>query len=274
MKKLMVLTLTLMLLIVAGCGNNKTTENEAGTNSGELTKLKVASLIPPMTDILDIVKPLLKEEGIDLEVVVLSDNVQPNEALANKEVDANFFQHVPYMEQFNASKGSELVAVQPVYNAIYGGYSKRYKDIADLPDGATLVMANDPTNIGRSLEMFEAAGMIKLKEGVGIQATQADIVENPKNYKFEEVDLLMLARMIDDADLVAMTPAYANPLGLTPKKDALITESDDSEFTITLVARSDNKDSAAIQKLAAAISGPEVKKFLEDNYADIALPAF
>ncbi len=271
----MILVLTLMVLVVAGCGSNKAAENNTAKGSNdELTKLKIATLIPPMTEILDIVKPLLKEDGIDLEIVVLSDNVQPNEALANKEVDANFFQHVPYMKQYNESKGSNLVEVQPVYDAIYGGYSKRYKTIADLPEGATLVMANDPSNIGRSLQMFAAADLIKLKEGVGIQATQADITENPKKFKFEEVDLLMLARMLDDGDLVAMTPAYASPLGLTPKKDALITEGEDSEFTITLVAREDNKDSDAIQKLAKRISGPEVKKFLEDNYADIALPAF
>lgn len=274
----MILLLTLMVILIAGCGTNTASNtnsaNSIAENSGEPIKLKVATLIPPMTDILDIVKPLLKEDGIELEVVVLSDNVQPNEALANKEVDANFFQHVPYMEQFNASKGSELVSVQPVYNAIYGGYSKRFKDIADLPDGATLVMANDPSNIGRSLEMFEAAGLITLKEGAGIKATQADITANPRKFKFAEVDLLMLARMLDDADLVAMTPAYASPLGLTPKKDALITESEDAKFAITLVARSDNKDSVAIKKLAERISGPEVKKFLEDNYADIALPAF
>lgn len=278
MKKSMILLLTLMVILIAGCGTNTASNTNAANsstdNSGEPIQLKVATLIPPMTDILDIVKPLLKEDGIELEVVVLSDNVQPNEALANKEVDANFFQHVPYMEQFNASKGSELVSVQPVYNAIYGGYSKRFKDIADLPDGATLVMANDPSNIGRSLEMFEAAGLITLKEGVGIKATQADITGNPRKFKFAEVDLLMLARMLDDADLVAMTPAYASPLGLTPKKDALITESEDAKFAITLVARSDNKDSVAIKKLAERISGPEVKKFLEDNYADIALPAF
>ena len=275
-KTTIVLTLLVLVLALAGCGNgnNKEAAETPAATSAEPVKIKVASLIPPMTDILDIVKPILQEQGVDMEIVILSDNVQPNEALANKEVDANFFQHVPYMEQFNASKSANLVAVQPVYDAIYGGYSKRFKDIADLPEGATLVMANDPSNIGRSLQMFADAGLITLKEGVGIQATQADITANTKNYKFEEVDLLMLARMLDDADLVAMTPAYASPLGLTPKKDALITEGEDSAFTITLVAREDNKDSEAIRKLAKAISGPEVKKFLEDNYADIALPAF
>ena len=270
--------LMLVAVIAAGCGNNEAGSNTAGNNGGENAQqevtLKVASLIPPMTDILDIAKPLLKEEGINLEVVILSDNIQPNAALANKEVDANFFQHVPYMEEYNQNNGSELVAVQPIYNAVYGAYSKKYKTLEELPEGATIAIANDPTNIGRSLVMFEKNGLIKLKEGVGIQATQADITENPHNYKFEEVDLLMLARTLDDVDLVAMTPAYASPLGLTPKKDALLTEGDDSAFTITMVARADNADSEPIQKLAKAMTSPEVKQFLAENYDEIALPAF
>jgi D-methionine transport system substrate-binding protein len=283
------MTLAMLMLVLSACGNNGNASNAsnggnaetgvatpatAESEATETTTLKVASLIPPMTDILELIKPQLKEEGINLEVVVLSDNVQPNDALANKEVDANFFQHVPYMEQYNESKNTALVPVQPVYHAIYGAYSKRYKSMEELPDGATIAIANDPSNIGRSLVMLDKAGVIKLKEGVGIEATQADIVENSHNYKFEEVDLLMLARMLDDADLVLMTPAYASPLGLTPKKDALLTETVDSAFAITLVARQDNRDSEAIQKLAKAISSPEVKQFLKDNYDEIALPAF
>lgn len=275
--KWMLLVLALML-VLAGCGKKEETpaaeNNASGSGGKQEVTLKVATLIPPMTDVLDIVKPLLKEDGVNLEVVVLSDNVQPNTALANKEVDANFFQHVPYMEQYNEANNATLVPVQPIYNAIYGAYSKKYKSMDELPEGATIAIANDPSNIGRSLVMLEQNGIIKLKEGVGFNATQADIVENKKNYKFEEVDLLMLARMMDDADLVAMTPAYASPLGLTPKKDALLTEKDDSHFAITLVAREDNKDSEAIQKLAKRMAGPEVKAFFEKNYADIAIPAF
>lgn len=282
-KKALLILLFAMTLLLAACGqkadNTAATGSkpdqaatETGTN-GEQT-LKVATLIPPMTDILDIVKPLLQKDGINLEVVVLSDNVQPNDALANKEVDANFFQHVPYMTQYNESKGSNLVAIQPIYDAIYGAYSKKYKSIEELPEGAVIAIANDPSNIGRSLQMLAAAGMITLKDGVGMNATQADITANPKNFAFKEVDLLMLARMYDEADLVAMTPAYAKPLNLTPVKDALVTEKADSTFAITLVAREDNKDSAAIQKLKEHMAGPEVKKFLEDNYSDIAVPAF
>ncbi|MDQ0087514.1 D-methionine transport system substrate-binding protein [Paenibacillus anaericanus] len=279
MNKKMMSMLVLLMVVIAGCGNNQAKENQPeqgkeNTPTKTEATLKVATLIPPMTEILDVVKPLLKEEGINLEVVVLSDNVQPNDALANKEVDANFFQHVPYMKQYNENKHTELVPIQPIYNAIYGAYSKRYKTMEELPEGATIAIANDPTNIGRSLVMLDKAGIIKIKEGVGIQATQGDIIENKKKFKFEEVDLLMLARMLDDADLVLMTPAYASPLGLTPKKDALLTETDDSEFVITLVARADNQDSEIIQKLAKVMSGPEVKKFLEENYDEIAVPAF
>lgn len=279
MNKKMMSMLVLLMVVIAGCGNNQAKENQPeqgkeNTPAKSEVTLKVATLIPPMTEILDVVKPLLKEEGINLEVVVLSDNVQPNDALANKEVDANFFQHVPYMKQYNENKHTELVPIQPIYNAIYGAYSKRYKTMEELPEGATIAIANDPTNIGRSLVMLDKAGIIKIKEGVGIQATQGDIIENKKKFKFEEVDLLMLARMLDDSDLVLMTPAYASPLGLTPKKDALLTETDDSEFVITLVARADNQDSEIIQKLAKVMSGPEVKKFLEENYNEIAVPAF
>ncbi|MDO7907641.1 MetQ/NlpA family ABC transporter substrate-binding protein [Paenibacillus sp. JX-17] len=276
MRRGTMLLLAAMLVILAGCGGKEdaSNSNQNAGNDGKEVTLKVATLIPPMTDVLDIVKPILKKEGVNLDIQVLSDNVQPNNALANKEVDANFFQHVPYMEQYNEANGSKLVAVQPIYNAIYGAYSKKFKSIDELSEGATIAIANDPSNIGRSLVMLEQNGMIKLKEGAGYNATQQDITDNPKKFKFKEVDLLMLARSIDDVDLVAMTPAYAKPLGLTPKKDALITEKDDNHFAITLVAREDNAQSDAIQKLAKAMTGPEVKKFFEDNYADIAIPTF
>ncbi|MCL6573341.1 MAG: ABC transporter substrate-binding protein, partial [Bacillus sp. (in: Bacteria)] len=243
MKKIFLLVV-LTLIALTGCSDIEKSETaKKSTEKTEKITLKVATLIPPMTDILEIVKPLMKEEGIILEIVVLGDNVQPNNALANKEVDVNFFQHVPYMKEYNQANGSDLVLVEPIYHAVYGAYSKQFKSIDELPNGATIAIANDPTNIGRSLVMLANHGLITLKEGAGIHATQADIVKNEKNYKFEEVDLLMLARMLDDADLVAMTPAYAAPLGLSPKKDALLTESLESEFAISLVSRSDNAKS-------------------------------
>lgn len=274
MKKLLTLFLASILLLAA-CGNTKDEENntEGEKEVEENIEIRVASLIPPMTDMLEIAQPLLKEDGIDMEIVILSDNVQPNDALANEEVDANFFQHPPYMEQFNEANDSNLVVAQHVYHAILGAYSNKHKNIEELPEGAEVAVPNDSSNLARALQLLEKGGLITLAEGVGLEATQKDIVENPKNIKILEVDLLMLARSIDDVDLVTMLPAYAEPLGLSPVNDSLIDEGE-SAFPISLVAREDNIDSEAIKKLAEHLSGPEVRAFLEENFADIAFPAF
>ncbi|SDN87098.1 D-methionine transport system substrate-binding protein [Psychrobacillus sp. OK028] len=274
MKKIIFL-ITMLILILAGCGQEKEAKDKGSEDKvQEEVTLKVASLIPPMTEILELVKPKLAAESIDLEIVVLGDNVQPNSALAAGEVDVNFFQHVPYMEEFNRNNDAELVPIVPIYFANYGTYSKEYNSMDELPEEAVIAIANDVSNIDRSLALLAQHNVITLKEKTGPYYTKADIVENPKNYKFEEVDLLMLARMYDDADAVVMTPAYAAPLNLTPKSDALITEGDDNDFAITLVARKDNKDSEAIKKLAEAMTSPEVREFLEKNYDETAIPAF
>ena len=278
MKKILLLILAL-LFIAVGCGQNQNNEAKEDESANvqepeEVTTLKVASLIPPMTEILELVKPKLAEEGINLEMVVLGDNVQPNSALAAGEVDANFFQHVPYMEEFNRNNNAELVPIVPIYFANYGVYSKEYKSMEELPEDAVIAIANDVSNIDRSLALLAQHKVIALKEKTGVYYTEADVIENPKNYKFETVDLLMLARMYDDADAVIMTPAYAKPLGLTPKSDALLTEGVENDFAITLVARKDNADSEPIQKLAKAMTSPEVRKFLEENYSETAIPAF
>ena len=270
MKKLLFL-MTMFILILAGCSQ----ENEAtDKEKDEKVTLKVASLIPPMTEILELIKPQLAEQSINLEIVVLGDNVQPNTALAAGEVDVNFFQHVPYMEEFNRNNDANLVPIVPIYFANYGTYSKEYNSMNELPEEAVIAIANDISNIDRSLALLAQHDVITLKEKTGPYYTKADIVENPKNYKFEEVDLLMLARMYDDADAVVMTPAYAAPLNLTPKSDALLTEGDDNDFAITLVARKDNKDSEPIKKLAEAMTSSEVREFLEKNYDETAIPAF
>lgn len=287
MKKILYVTL-LCALFLTGCGQNNANnasqsnqENQSSqvnneqTNEGaEAVTLKVASLIPPMTEILELIKPALAEEGVELEVLVLSDNVQPNSALWAKEVDANFFQHVPYMEEFNRNNEAELVPVVPIYFANYGVYSKQYASMDELPEGSVIAIANDVSNIDRSLALLAQHEVITLQEKTGPYYTQKDITANPKNYKFEEVDLLMLARMYDDADAVVMTPAYASPLGLTPKNDALLTEGVENDFAITLVARKDNAESEPIQKLAKAMTSDEVREFLQQNYDETAIPAF
>jgi len=269
MKKLLPILLVLAMFLAACGGKDEKTSEQAESKK----EIKVASLIPPMTDMLELVKPLMEKDGYDMKIVVLSDNVQPNQALKDKEVDANFFQHPPYMKQFNEANNANLVVVQPVYEAPLGAYSKKYDTLDELPDGATIAIPNDSSNIARSLKLLEIGGLIKLKEGAGLDATQKDIVENPKNIKILEVDLLMLARSYEDVDAVTMLPAYAEPLGLNPAEDSLIEEGE-SDFPISLIAREDNADSEAIQALAKHLSGPEIAKFLKENFPTTYKPAF
>lgn len=276
MKKLIFLLVMSSILVVAGCSKSDSSSEPEKTpaKEDEIVTLKVASLIPPMTEILELVKPTLAEEGIDLEIVVLGDNVQPNSALAAEEVDANFFQHVPYMEEFNRNNDANLVPITPIYFANYGVYSKDYDSMEQLPKGASIAIANDISNIDRSLALLAQKDLITLKDKEGPYYTKADIIENPNDYQFKEVDLLMLARMYDDADAVVMTPAYAAPLNLTPKSDALLTEGVENDFAITLIAREDNKDWEPIQKLSKAMTSDAVREFLEENYDETAIPAF
>lgn len=266
------LAVGLAAVLLTACNNEDVTPKYSTTE--ETTTLKVATLIPPMTEILELVEPQLEKDGIDLEIVVLGDNVQPNTALAAEEVDANFFQHKPYMEEFNRNNEATLVPIEEIYFANYGVYAKNYDAIDALPDGATVAIANDISNIDRSLTLLAQHNVITLGDKKDTYYTEADIIENPKNLKFEAVDLLMLARMYDDADAVVMTPAYAAPLGLTPKSDALVTEGIENDFAITLIAREDNEDDAAIQALAAAMTSDVVRDFLEEEYDETAIPAF
>lgn len=276
MKKLWMM-ITALLILLVGCGKteNETEENTNVEKDTEQTiKVATASSIEIVSEIMEIAEKLLAEQGIRLENVVVSDNIQPNTALAEKEVDANFFQHALWMQTFNENNNSNLVVVEPVYHAALGLYSKEYKSMEELPEGATIAVPNDPTNLGRALAFLDAKGVIQLKEGTGIYGTLQDIEENPKKYQFKEVDLLMLARMYDDADASVMYPSYAMPLNLSPSKDALLVEDPIDDFAISLVAREDNADSDLVQKLADAVTSPEVKQFLEENYPESAAPAF
>jgi D-methionine transport system substrate-binding protein len=215
----------------------------------------------------------LKQQGVNVQVVEVTDFVQLNPLTEQKQLDANFFQHVPYLEQSNHDNHTHLVPVVPVFTSVFGAYSRRYKRIQDLPDGALIVFPNDPANSGRSLAMFADYGLITLRPGSGIKATEADIATNPHHFKFREVEQLMLTRTLDDADLVAINASYVLQIGLSPAKDALITEKVD-RFPSGLVARPDNKDSDAVQKLAKALTTPDVKAFIKTKFGDSVKPIF
>ncbi|MBQ0137695.1 MAG: ABC transporter substrate-binding protein [Kurthia sp.] len=268
MKKLLFVMLTVLLL--AACGNKE----EKTAEKAENQTLKVASLIPPMTDILEVAKPLLAKDGIDLEIVILSDNVQPNAAVAAKEVDANLFQHQPFMKEYNKANDTNLVAIQKIYYPNMSAYSKKYDSWDAVPNGATLAIANDASNIDRTLQLLAQNKAITLGEKKDTYYTFNDITDNPKKIEFKEVDLLMLARTYDEVDIVVMNPAYAAPLGLTPSKDALLQELPGNDYAIQLVTREDNQDDEAIQKLKKAITSEEVRAYLEKNFKETAVPAF
>ncbi|MHA3886261.1 MetQ/NlpA family ABC transporter substrate-binding protein [Stutzerimonas degradans] len=237
-------------------------------------EVKVAATAVPHAEILEFVKPKLAEQGVELEIKVFTDYVQPNIQVAEKRLDANFFQHQPYLDEFNKGKGTELVSVAGVHIEPFGAYSSKLKSLEELPDGANVVIPNDATNGGRALLLLAKAGVITLKEGAGITATPKDIADNPKHIKVRELEAATLPRVLTQVDLALINTNYALEAKLNPTQDALVIEGSDSPYVNILVARPDNKDSAAMQKLAAALHSEDVRQFIEEKYKGAVVPAF
>lgn len=262
MKKWTLSFLTLALvLVLAACG------------SKDENKLVVGATAPHV-DILKFIAPTLETEGIKLEVVEFNDYVQPNVQVFEKQLDANYFQHQPYLDEQNKENNYDLVSVVGVHVEPFGAYSKKYKSIDEIKDGAKVAIPNDATNGGRALLLLEKQGLIKLKDGAGITATKADIVENPKNLEIIESEAAMLPRQLEEVDFALINTNYAIEANLNPTKDALFIEDKDSPYTNILVARPDNKDSDAIQKLAKALTSEEVRTFINDTYHGALVPVF
>jgi len=237
-------------------------------------ELSVAATAVPHAEILEFVKPALAKEGVELKVKVFTDYVQPNVQVAEKRLDANFFQHQPYLDEFNKGKGTNLVSVAGVHVEPFGAYSGKIKTLAELPEGASVVIPNDATNGGRALLLLEKAGVIKLKDSKNILATPKDIAENPKGIKVRELEAATLPRVLGQVDLALINTNYALEAKLNPTQDALAIEGSDSPYVNILVARPDNKDSAAMQKLAKALNSAEVKAFIREKYKGAVVPAF
>ncbi len=245
-----------------------------GTSGDASQKLVVAATAVPHAEILDVVKPMLKEQGVDLDVRVFNDYVQPNDQLVQKQVDVNYFQTEPYLDAYNRDRGTELVTVTGVHIEPFGAYSRKVKSLDELRDGADVVIPNDPSNNSRALILLHHAGVIQLKDPTNALSTQRDITANPKHLKFRELDSAMLPRVLDQVDLALINTNYALDAGLKPTEDALAIESKDSPYVNFLVARADNKDDARVQKLAQALTSPQVKEFIEQKYKGAVLPAF
>lgn len=261
----------LMLVVLAACGGGN---GGNGGSGGETVTLKVGASTTPHADILEVVKPKLEEQGVNLEIIEFTDYVQPNVQLNEKKLDANYFQHIPYLEQFNHDQKMDLVNAGGIHIEPMGAYSQKIKSADELQDGAKVAIPNDPSNAGRALLLMEKNGLLKLKEGVGVNATVNDVVENPKNLQFEEMDPAMLPRALPDVDMAVINTNYALEGGLVPTEDALFIEGSDSPYVNIIAARQDNKDSDAVKKLVEALQSDEVKQYIEENYKGAIVPAF
>jgi len=271
MKKLFLVLIAVLTLglLVSGCGKSTAPAKEAGK-----TVLKVGATALPHAEILAVVKPLLATEGIDLQIVEMTDYVTPNIAVAEKELDANFFQHIPYLNKFSAERNLALTYTAAVHIEPMGIYSKKIKNLTELPYGAKVAIPNDPTNGGRALALLDKAGIIKLKDGVGVNATVSDIVTNTKKVQISELEAPQLPRVLEDVSIAVINTNYALEAKLVPTKDALFIEQNDSPYVNILTIRKGDESRPEIQKLTKALTSEEVRKFINEKYQGAVVPAF
>ena len=289
MKKLASLLLTGVLSfgLLAGCGSGTSTTNtpapggsQAPTESGsslEGTVIRVAASPTPHAEILKVAKEVLAEQGITLEIEEFTDYIQPNTVTEDGQVDANYFQHITYLNDFNAENGTHLVSVAELHYEPFGIYAGKTASLEELPDGAQVGVPNDPTNEGRALLLLQQEALITLKEGVGLTATKLDIAENPKNLQIEELDAAQLPRSLDSLDLAVINGNYALQAGLNAA-DALAVEATDGEaaqaYVNVLAVKEGREEDPAILALVDALKSDEVKAFMEETWPGAVVPMF
>jgi D-methionine transport system substrate-binding protein len=261
MKKTLALLFAGVLVSVLGPGANAAAarDNAAGKT------LTVGATAVPHAELLNLVKDDLAKEGITLRVVEYNDYVQPNAALIAGDLDANFFQHIPYLES-NAEWKDALVSAFGVHVEPFGLYSASLKNIADLKDGAAIAIPNDPTNGGRALLLLQSRGLITLKPGTGLEATSLDIQSNPKNLRFRELEAAQLPRALQDVDAATINGNYALQAGLNPVRDSLIIEGSESPYVNIVVVKKGNENDSRIQALSRALRSQKVKDYILSNY--------
>lgn len=258
-------------LLLTGCGGSSGGDKPAA--NAEVT-LKIGATPVPHAELLEEIKPDLKAQGINLEIVEFNDYVQPNIALNDKELDANFFQHEPYLNDFvSEHKDVKLKNAGGVHIEPMGIYSKKIKALDELPDGATVSIPNDPTNGGRALLLLQKANLLKLKDGVNEKATVQDIADNPKNLTIQEVEAAQLPRTLEDVDISIINTNFAMNADLNPVNDALFIEDSTSPY-VNIVAVREDESREEIQKLLTALKSDKIKKFIEDKYKGAIVPAF
>lgn len=272
MKKLLLTTvLSATAIFAAACGGGETGE-------GEDKVIKVGASPVPHAEILEEVKPILEEKGYELQIEEFTDYVLPNTALEEKDIDANYFQHVPYLESQKAEHGYDFVSAGGVHIEPIGVYSKKYKSLDELPEGATIIMSSSVADHGRMLSMLEEKGLIKLKEGVNkTEATLDDIAENAKNFEFKadvEAPFLTKAYENDEGDAILINGNFALDADLDPSKDAIALESPNDNPYVNLVAvRSEDAESEKVKALVEALQSEEIQQFIEEQYQGSVISA-
>ena len=293
MKKLLSTVLAgALALSLAACGStassaasseaasSETVSSEAAAETNDLagTTIKVAASPVPHAEILGVAKDILAEQGITLEIIEYTDYVQPNMVTESGEVDANYFQHTPYLDSFNEENGTHLVSVGAIHYEPFGLFAGKTATLDELADGAKIAVPNDTTNEARALQLLAAQGIITLKEGAGLTATKNDIAENPHNVDIVEMEAAQLPRTLADVDFAVINGNYAAEAGLNAATDALAVEDASSEaaqtFANILVVKEGNEDDPAIQALLAALQSEQVKNFIDETYSGAVVAIF
>lgn len=238
----------------------------AATSLFAQTTLKVGATPEPHAELLNLVKDDLKAEGIDLKVIEFTDYVTPNDAVESGDIDANYFQHLPYLESFNSEKGYHLVNAGGIHVEPFAVYSNKIKSLKDLKKKATIAIPNDPTNEGRALLLLESAGLITLKADAGITATPLDIAKNPLKLKFREIEAASLPRTLNDVDAAVINGNYAIPAGLSATKDGLFVEGSSSPYVNVIAVKSGNENKPEIKALVNALKSEKIKNYIAEKY--------
>lgn len=252
-------------LVVAACSRGV---------GGPAHTLRIAATAEPHAEILELIKPDLAAQGITLQVKVFNDYVQPNIQVDQKQLDLNYFQTLPYLDQFNRDHGTHLIPIVGVHIEPLGAYSRRYKTLAELPSGAVVAIPNEASNEGRALLLLQKSGLVTLARPTDPLSTLKDVVANPKGIRIKELEGALLPRTLDQVDLALINTNYALNAKLEPTRDALIIEDSHSPYVNYLVGRADNKDNADVKALAAALTSPKVKAFIAAHYHGAVVAAF
>jgi D-methionine transport system substrate-binding protein len=283
MKKIAIATIAavgiLSTAILAGCGTSSNSGNRTvtGANGQKEVVLRVGAVPVPHEEILKFIKPELAKQGIDLQIVEYQDYVQPNRALADKDLDANYFQHVPYLNDYNQKNHTDLVPTVSVHFEPLGLYAGKSKSLSDIPDGAKIAVPNDTTNEARALMLLASAGLIQLKQPENLSETKRDIVSNPHHLQVEEIEAATIPRVIHDVNYAVINGNYAIQAGYNVS-DALVAEKADSlaakTFANCIVVRKGDENNPAIVALDKAITSAAVEQYINNTYHGSVIPIF